>query len=369
MEMNADRTRITMRKPFDMHHHVRDGETMKLVVPMLAKRFAGAIIMPNTDPPMVTSEQVVKYRADILDAAQDEDFNPLMTFYLSDKIDPRDLKSAIRRKHIHGVKFYPYGLTTNSEFGISNTSDLWTPGTRAYEILRVLADQASTLLLHAADGFDTEGIELDPYDQEKHFFAETLPRIIEAHPVLGISVEHISTKEGAEYMAANGGPLLGCSVTAQHLLLDRRDVHRKGFNPDRFWWPIIQRAEHKKALLTLVSKGHRFVWLGSDSAPHPLTKKYASCCGGGVLTAHAGIELYVEPFHDADALDKLEDFASVNGPRFYGIKPSAESITLVQEDWTVLQDYSIPVAQDADPLSSVIRPFRLGETLKWKLVS
>lgn len=358
---------FSMRKPYDMHHHPREGEILKLVAPMLAKRFAGAIIMPNTDEPILTAARAESYRQDIL-AHTGVPFHPLMTLYLSNRLEPEQLAIAIDSGNVFGVKYYPFGLTTNSEYGIKVAADLWTPGTRAYELLQMLADLDSTLLLHAADGFDADGNEQDPYDQEPHFFRESLPRIRDAHRNLRISVEHLSTSNGVAYMMEHGGPLLGCSLTAQHLLLDRRDVHRKGFNPHRFWWPIIQRAEHKHALLEFAAAGYPFVWLGSDSAPHPLTKKEASCCGGGVLTVHAGIELYAEAFDSIGALDKLEAFASLNGPDFYDVSPSEETIRLVREDWTVVEDYQIDVPKDADPRSGIIRPFRLGESVKWKLV-
>ncbi len=360
--------RITFKKPFDMHHHVREGDTLKVVVPLFAKRFAGGIIMPNTDQPILTARRAREYREEIL-RESGPDFNPLMTLYLSPKLEVDELEKAVIHSHVYGAKYYPYGLTTNSEFGIRNATDLWTRGTRAYALLEALTDLGKVLLLHAADGFDANGRELDPYDQEPHFFRESLPRIRDAHPLLKISVEHLSTKDGVEYMEQHGGFRLGCSLTAQHLLLDRRDVHRKGLNPHKFWWPIIQRAEHKEALLTFAAAGHPYVWLGSDSAPHPVTKKEASCCGGGVLTAHAGIELYAEAFQNADALEKLEDFASVNGPRFYGVPESEETITLVRNEWLVIQDYEIPVAPGADPRSGRIVPFRLGEPIAWKLAA
>lgn len=359
-------TRFTMKMGIDLHQHVRQGQILKLVVPMLARRFAGAIIMPNTDPPITTAAQARKYQCDTL-AVSGPEFRPLMTLYLTDQLDPDELDAANELCGTCDVKYYPFGLTTNSENGVRNPSALWTPGTRPYEVLQRLTDLDRIALFHAADGFDHDGNELDPYDQETHFLHESLPRIRNAHPSLKISLEHLSTMEGMEYMRLYGGSRLGCSITAQHLLLDRRDVHRKGFQPHKFWWPIIQGAAHKEALRAFVAEGHDFVWLGSDSAPHPIGKKETDCCSGGVLMAHAGIELYAEIFDSIDALEKLEAFAALNGPRFFGIEPSDRTITLVREPWTVTETYSIDVAEGEDPRMGTIRPFRLGEPVEWKL--
>lgn len=354
--------KIRMRKPADMHQHLRQHSILELVAPMVAKRFQMAIIMPNTTPPITTGEAVIQYRQEILKAAGGP-FLPLMTMYLTDELNPIHVSMALERRHIWGVKYYPRGLTTNSDSGVKTPASLWTEDSRPYEVLRALAEEGGVLLLHAADGLDKEGNELDPWDQEKHFIRETLPRIIDAHPKLKISVEHLSTKEGARFLENNGGTLLGCSLTAHHLLLDRRDMMRAGFRPHRFWWPVIQRKEDKEALLALATKGYHFVWLGSDSAPHPREKKEADCCSGGVLMAHAGIELYAEAFEGM--LEKLENFACFNGPRFYGAPTSKEEITLVREDWTVRSLFRVEQGGYDKP----IVPFRLGETIRWKLVA
>jgi dihydroorotase len=287
-----------------------------------------------------------------------------MTLYLTDQLDPREVGSA----GIVGIKYYPRGLTTNSNSGVEDPRSLWTKGTNPYEALRALAACQGVLLLHAADGFDKGGSELDPFEQEPHFIRETLPRIRDAHPDLKISVEHLSTMEGATYLEENGGEKLGCSLTAQHLLLDRRDLFRGGFRPERFWWPIIQSEEDRDALRGLAKKDLPFVWLGSDSAPHPSTKKRAECCAGGVLMAHAGIELYAEAFEGMGALDdRFERFASINGPRFYGLPPSEETIELAREAWTVEKPFACFTSAGSG-VEEII-PFRLGEKILWKLAT
>ncbi|MBI5004158.1 dihydroorotase [Candidatus Kaiserbacteria bacterium] len=357
--------KIAIRKPLDGHEHLRRDSMLKMVGPMVAKRFRAAIVMPNTVPPITTESQVCGYLKEIWQATG-PDFLPLMTLYLTDTLEPSHVEALVGVGTVKGIKYYPRGLTTNSDSGVKNPSSLWTSGTRPYECLQALAEHGGVLLLHAADGFDENGVELDPFDQEKHFIEHTLPRIRDAHPKLKISVEHLSTKWGVEYLLKHGGPLLGCSLTAQHLLLDRRDWLRGGFHPQRFWWPIIQPTEHREALRVLAKADKPFVWLGSDSAPHPVEKKRADCCAGGVLMAHAGIELYVEAFENMGALDdRFERFASINGARFYGLGDSDETIELVREEWTVRHS---PHIADGGTSKEVI-PFRLGEKIRWKLVA
>lgn len=372
---------IRLRKPADMHQHLRQGAMLKLVAPMVAKRFASAIVMPNTTPPVTDGAKMEAYRDQILKMTG-PDFRPLMTLYLTDTLEPWVVRHALHpSRGCVAIKYYPRGLTTNSDSGVQDPAALWTKGTNPYEVLRELAAHDKVLLLHAADGFATNewnnenrfydaGEELDPYDQEVHFICNTLPRIRDAHPDLKISVEHLSTAIGADWLRETGDNKLGCSLTAHHLLLNRRDSLRGGLRPDRFWWPIIQSSEHQQELRKLATEDHPFVWLGSDSAPHPVGKKYASCCVGGVLMAHAGIELYAEAFEDMGALDdRFERFASVNGPAFFGFVPSEEKIELVREEWTVQQPFYADVVRvsDANLQDAQVVPFRLGEKIRWKL--
>jgi len=374
-------TCFAIRKPDDMHQHVRQDAILKLVVPMVAKRFGRAIIMPNTVPPITTFEMVMKYIHEIL-VARDEsgyrNFVPLMTMYLTDKLEPKEVEGGLQNKVVFGIKYYPPGLTTNSDEGVQNPASLWTPGTKPFECLRMLAKYAKVFLIHAADGVASDnwqsvgghtyrgGDELDPYDQEEHFIRETLPRIVDAHPDLRISVEHMSTIHGVAFMRRNGGAFLGCSLTAHHFLLDRRDLFRRGYWPHRDWRPVIQSFEHTQELRAFAAEDHRFVWLGSDSAPHPRDKKESACCASGVLMAHAAIELYAEAFEKFGALDeRFERFASINGSQFYGLFPNEEEITLVREDWEV-KPLFVGQYVSAGSYTPIV-PFRQGETVRWKL--
>jgi dihydroorotase len=362
-----------MRKGYDLHAHFRQGAMTKLVLPMTVRQFAGAVFMPNTDPPITTCEQLDRYRVESVSALEHFEpsnwtFDPLMTFYLTDMLDPDEVANAVPVNAI-GAKYYPPGLTTNSESGVKDASSLWTTGTRPYEVLRVLSVNDGTLLLHAANGVDCTGEELDPYDQEIDFVKESLPRIRDAHPDLRITFEHLSTAQGAKYVRENGGPNLGCTVTAQHLLLDRRDTHRKGLHVHRHWWPIIQSKEHRDEVRRLVKEGLPFVFLGTDSAPHPISDKETSCCKGGVLTAHCAMELYAEAFELMGALEKLENFASVFGPKFYKLEPSEDSITLVRKEWEVPKHFRFTDDPKLTFEQSHVHPFRAGEKMVWKLAA
>jgi dihydroorotase len=385
-------TKFRMAKPTDMHQHLRQGAMLNLVVPMITKRFRTAIVMPNLVPPVTSVAQLQVYLREIR-AAAGRSFWPLMTLYLTDTLEPAEVRDVLSSKLGIGIKYYPPGLTTNSDSGVQDPASLWTKGTKPYRCLRELADYGGVFLIHAADGIATgtwdnegrfyiKGEELDPFDQEPHFICNTLPCIRDAHPELKISIEHLSTAMGAAWLAEQGGEKLGCSLTAHHLLLDRRDVFRRGFNPHRSWMPVIQSFEHAQELRRLAKEDLPFVWLGSDSAPHPRSKKEAACCASGVLMAHAGIELYVEAFEDMGALDeRFERFASVNGRKFfgvdefYGLKPSDETIELERKEWKVEQPLicSNPLWWNSEdpPLqreSVEVVPFRLGEKIRWKFV-
>lgn len=360
-------TKVAIVKPFDGHGHFRQDGLMRLIGPMVARRFATGIVMPNTKPPITTREAAEYYRGAIMEDATGSDFTPLMTLYLTDTLNPSELDD-MRAHGIYGVKYYPRGLTTNSDSGVADPASLWTPDTNAFQVLRKLAEEKGVLLLHAADGFDKKGNELDPYDQEIHFISESLPRICNVHPNLKISVEHLSTKIGAKFIWENGDDKLGCSITLHHLTKDRRDVFRGGFRPHLMWWPIIQSAEHREWIQALATAKKPFVWLGTDSAPHPVSSKRADCCVGGVLTHHLALEGYVEAFEDLGALDNhFERFASLNGPKFFDIPPSERNITLVRENWTIKNSYWVATGSGEDLKEEVV-PFRYGETVRWKIV-
>jgi dihydroorotase len=368
-------THIRIRMPADLHHHFRQRERTRIIAPLVARRFWLALAMPNLKPPITTVEQMNAHGQEVVDASGGT-LRVLRTLYLTDKLSPHQVVAACRHEDFAGIKYYPAGLTTNSDEGVTNPEALWTRGTAPHTCLQVLADHGKVLLLHAADGVARKdvrvrsrnyckGDELDPYDQEPHFVAHTLPDIMSKHPSLKISFEHLSTGEGAEFMRRYGSKWLGCGLTPQHMLTDRRDTHRRGLRPHGFWFPALQALEHRQEVNRFAGEGFPFCWLASDSAMHLKKDKESECCAGGVITAHAGIELYVEAFEAIGALNKLEAFASVNGPRFYGIEPSDRYIELVRQPWKVTNLLYVDEGDGMEP----IHPFRLGEVVQWKLVA
>lgn len=363
--------RITIRKPFDAHVHGRQGALLRRVAPMTARQCSGAIFEPNIVPPIATREQGARYKQEIRDACRAyPDFAPYVLAYLTDTMDPDDLAAGLADGTFIGAKFYPKGATTNSESGIVDVRTLWTAGTRQYDLVRALAENGKVLQLHCELNEDLAGNELDPYRKEPYFFQHIMPRLLEAHPDAKWSCEHLTSRDGAQFMRKHGGERLGCSITPHHLLYDRRDMLRGGLRPHLFCLPVIKEARHQEALLLLATRGYPFVYAGTDSAPHDRRKKECDCCSGGVFSAHAAVELYATAFERIGALDNgvFEQFMSLNGPEFYDLKPSSERITLAREPWTVddLIRYSAdpedtvrPHGYEPDPAARSPIPWRI----------
>lgn len=354
---------LIVRRSFDPHVHGRDGDMLKTVGPMTARQFWGAIFEPNLDPPITTGEQGQAYLERIR-AACGSQFKPYLLGYLTDSLDPVGLADALADGTFIGAKFYPRGATTNSHNGIEDVTTLYTPGTSQFACLEALASAKKVLQLHCELNFDLEGRELDPYRKEAYFFEKIMPRIIDVHPQLRISCEHLSCKEAAHFMRSNGSVQPGCSLTAHHLHIDRRDMFRGGLRPHLFCLPVVKAEEHRMALLELAIDPLPFVWAGTDSAPHDRRRKEAECCSGGIFTAHAAIELYAEAFDGMGALDgRFEKFMSVNGPVFYGLKPSNEEVRVERAEWTVQEP--IRYSPDSD---DIISPYGYHPDLKQRHV-
>jgi dihydroorotase len=256
-----------------------------------------------------------------------------LKLYFTEKLTPQEIAKVAEHPDFGGLKYYPRGLTTGSDDGISDPKLLWTPGTNPYEVLRFMREVGKPVSYHGADGFTQTGEELDPYEQEEHFYRESFRRIVDAHPDTRHIGEHVTTIGGVETYREIGCDTIGCTITAHHPFLDRRDVYRGGFHPDLFGWPVVQTTEHRDELRKFMTEGHRFVMLGDDGAGHPSEAKYCGCCAGGVFTVGSSIELYAQVFDQMKALDRFEAFSSLNGPRFYGVEPSNEYITLVNTPW------------------------------------
>lgn len=341
-------TSLTLTRPDDWHLHLRDGVALAAVLPDTARQFARAIVMPNLKPPVVTLADAEAYRSRILAALPaGSRFEPLMTLYLTDRTDPAEVIKAKASGLVHGVKLYPAGATTNSDSGVTGMD-------KVDAVLAAMAECGMPLLVHG----EVTDSAIDVFDREAEFIETVMKPVLQRHPTLRVVFEHITTRQAAEFVAASGDNI-AASVTAHHLLMNRNALFTGGIRPHHYCLPVLKREEHRKALLAAVTSGSRKFFLGTDSAPHARHTKEASCGCAGMYTAHAAIELYAEAFESVGALDKLEAFASFNGPDFYRLPRNTEQVTLAKQSWQVPAE----VAYGNDTLV----PLRAGETIAWKL--
>jgi dihydroorotase len=338
---------ITLTRPDDWHLHVRDGAAMAAVVPDTARQFARAIVMPNLRPPVLTADQASGYRDRIRAAVPAGlSFEPLMVLYLTDNTPAEEV---VRAKAMGAVAFklYPAGATTNSDAGVTDLR-------KTYKALEAIQREGLVLCVH---GEVTDG-DVDVFDREKAFIDDKLIPLRRDFPELKVAFEHITTKEAAQYVN-EADRFVGATITPQHLLYNRNAIFMGGVRPHYYCLPILKREEHRLALVQAATSGSAKFFLGTDSAPHAShLKEHASGCAG-CYTAPCALELYAEVFEAAGALDKLEAFASFNGPDYYGLPRNTDQVTLVREDWVVPESLPFGEAQ--------IKPLRGGETLHWRL--
>ncbi|MCB1888429.1 MAG: dihydroorotase [Rhodocyclaceae bacterium] len=340
---------LTITRPDDWHLHVRDGAALRAVVPDTARRFGRAIIMPNLRPPVTTVEQAAAYRERILAAVPAGlKFEPLMTLYLTDRTSPDEIRRARDSGFVHAAKLYPAGATTNSDAGVTAIEKI-------YPALEAMQQAGLVLCVHG----EVTHADVDIFDRERIFIDRTLAPLAARFPDLRIVFEHITTAEAARFVM-EGGARLGATITAHHLLFNRNAILVGGVRPHYYCLPVLKRETHREALVAAATSGDPRFFLGTDSAPHARSTKEAACGCAGCYTAHAAIELYAEAFEAAGALDRLEGFASRNGPAFYGLPPNEDTLTLQREAWEVPArlDYL-----DGDPLV----PLKAGEALAWRL--
>jgi len=340
--------RITIRRPDDGHVHLRDGAAMAAVLADTARRFARAIVMPNLKSPVRTTAQALDYRERILGEVPDGmEFEPLMTLYLTDDTPPEEIARAKLSGRVHGVKLYPAGATTHSAAGVTRIS-------RCFHTLEKMEELGIPLLVHG----ESTDPAIDVFDREKAFIEETLGPALERFSQLKVVLEHITTRDAAEYVEVTGANV-AATITAHHLLMNRNALFMGGIRPHHYCLPVLKREEHREALVEAATSGNPKFFLGTDSAPHARDAKEAACGCAGIYTAHAALELYAIAFEEAHALDKLEAFASEHGAAFYGLPQNRGSVTLVRSDWTVPE--TLPFG--GEPLV----PLRAGETIPWKL--
>jgi dihydroorotase len=341
--------RLTLRRPDDWHLHLRDGAALAAVLADSARRFARAIVMPNLKPAVRTTEQALAYRERILSALpKNSSFLPLMTLYLTDDTPPEEIARAKLSGHVFGVKLYPAGATTHSDEGVTRLS-------RCFHTLEKMAEVGLPLLVHG----ESTDPAIDVFDREQAFIEETLGPTLERFPRLKVVLEHITTREAAQFVEVTG-PNVAATITAHHLLMNRNALFMGGIRPHHYCLPVLKRESHREALVEAATSGNPKFFLGTDSAPHARHLKEAGCGCAGIYTAHAALELYAAAFEEAGALDKLEGFASLFGAEFYGLPLNAERITLERSEWRVPER----LAFGADELV----PLRAGETIAWKLV-
>jgi len=341
------KTTLTITQPDDWHLHLRDGDVLSAVAPFTAKQFARAIVMPNLNPPVTTVIQAVEYLDRILAAVDGTDFEPLMTLYLTDNTPPSEIIAARKSCFIKGLKLYPAGATTNSDAGVTDIRN-------CDAALEEMQKTGLPLLIH---GEVTEP-QIDVFDREKVFIDQVLQPLSQRFPALKIIFEHITTKEAADFVM-QAGDNIAATITPQHLLFNRNALFQGGLQPHNYCLPVLKRDIHQQALLAVIRSGSNKFFLGTDSAPHSKHKKENACGCAGIFSANAAIEIYASIFEQQDALDKLEAFASFNGPDFYGLPRNSKSITLVKEDWIIPDEY--PLGTDK------LVPFLAGQTISWKL--
>ena len=345
------RRSLTITRPDDWHLHLRDGAALADVVPHTAAQFARAIVMPNLRPPVTTTAQALAYRERILAALPPgSDFTPLMTLYLTDRLPPEEISRARNADDDTGIvaaKLYPAGATTNSDAGVTDIRN-------TYPTLEAMQRQGLLLLVHG----EVTDPAVDVFDREAVFIDRVMTPLRRDFPELKVVFEHITTREAAQYVA-QAGAYTAATITAHHLLYNRNAIFMGGLRPHYYCLPVLKREVHRLALVEAATSGSDRFFLGSDSAPHASQMKEASVCGAGCYTALTALELYAEAFAAAGALDKLEAFASFNGPAFYGLPRNTGSVTLHEEAWTV---------PDAVPFGEAqLKPLRGGDTLTWRL--
>ena len=339
---------LTLTRPDDWHLHLRDGLALVAVLPHSARQFARAVVMPNLRPPVTTTAQALAYRERIVAALPERcAFTPLMTLYLTDRTAPDEDARAVDAG-IVGIKLYPAGATTNSDAGVTDLR-------KVHPALEAMQRQGLVLQVHG----EVTDPEVDVFDREAVFIDRVMLPLRRDFPELEVVFEHITTKQAAQYVA-EAGAHTAATVTAHHLLYSRNALFMGGLRPHWYCLPVLKREIHRQALVAAVTSGSDRFFLGTDSAPHAAQLKEASVCGAGCYTALTALELYAQAFEAAGALDRLEAFASFNGPAFYGLPRNTGRITLAREAWTVPE--SLPFGE------ARLKPLRGGETLDWRLV-
>ncbi len=340
--------RLTIRRPDDWHVHLRDGGILQAVLPFTARHFARGIVMPNLVPPVTDTAAAEAYRTRIRAALPaDSRFTPLMTCYLTDDTDPDDVERGFRSGVFTAVKLYPARATTNSAQGVTDLA-------RTRRVLDRMATLGMPLLIHG----EVTDPAVDIFDREALFIERVLQPLTRELPALKIVLEHVTTREAVDFVS-DAGANVAATITAHHLVINRNALFAGGLRPHMYCLPVAKREPHRLALRRAATSGSPKFFLGTDTAPHPVVDKERDCGCAGIFSAPVAIEIYAQVFDEENALDALEAFASLNGPRFYGLPLNEERITLERKSWLVPHEIATP----AGP----IRPFLAGETVSWSV--
>ncbi|GAC1584048.1 MAG: dihydroorotase [Sphingomicrobium sp.] len=337
---------LTIRRPDDWHVHLRDGAMLEAVAPYTARQFARAIVMPNLSPPVTSVAAASSYRERIIAASgpgAGMRFTPLMTCYLTDAADPDELARGHAENVWVAAKLYPAHATTNSAQGVTDLANIRPALDRMQAI-------GMPLLIHG----EVTDPEVDIFDREAAFIDRVLSQLVRDFPALKIVLEHITSTEAAQFVA-DAPATIAATITPQHLHLNRNALFAGGLRPHAYCLPVVKREKHRLAVRAAAVSGSPKFFLGTDSAPHLVEAKEASCGCAGIFNAPFALESYAAAFDEEHALDKLEGFASEHGPRFYGLPLNEGIVTLERA----------PVAAP-DRIAGLV-PFHAGEVIAWRL--
>ncbi len=347
--MTQSLDRISIRRPDDFHVHLRDGVMLKQVAQFTARQFARAIVMPNLEPPVITTEQALAYKSRIAVALPNSlRFTPMMTSYLAEESDPTDVERGFENGVLTACKLYPAGATTNSARGVQDIE-------RVFGVLAKMERIGMPLLIHG----EVIDPDVDIFDREAVFVERVLVKVIASFPALKIVLEHVTTSEAVAFIESSG-PNLAATITPHHLEINRNAMFKGGFHPHLYCLPVAKRERHRLEVRRAATSGSPKFFLGTDSAPHRVGDKESACGCAGIFNAPFALESYAKTFEEEDSLHHLEAFASVNGATFYGLHLNEGTITLERSSSEVPLTYG----KGAD----TVIPFYSGETLAWKLI-
>ena len=340
-------TSLTITRPDDWHVHLRDGDVLPNTVADISRYFGRAIVMPNLVPPVTNAALAKEYHERIMAAEPRTGFEPLMVLYLTDNTTVQDIIDAKASGIVFACKLYPAGATTNSSSGVTDVANI-------ADVLAEMERQGLLLLVHGEVTTD----EIDIFDREAEFIETILEPLVAKHPNLKVVLEHITTKNAVDFVKS-AGENVAATITAHHLMYNRNHMLVGGIKPHFYCLPVLKRNIHQQALVEAATSGHEKFFLGTDSAPHAKHAKESACGCAGSYTAHAAIELYAEVFEQENALDKLEAFASLNGPAFYGLPVHSDTITLEKAEWEVPETMAFG--------NDVVVPIKGGDKITWQV--